>query len=172
MNLSSRHRSLNFQLGTLELKQIRDEHPLVKKLRNDSSGQLREPSVGVLTQAGLMYLAHHAPLHVVAEGEEFLCIAGVRRLRFFKAGLPEDAVVPVFVYERLRNEELRDHIAFDLFVIPPIFTIHPKDKRRLARAWEALKDSNLFWRALRGTGSKALARMLGCDRRSLQDRRK
>ena len=155
-------------LTNLKLSEIRGEHPLVHALREESCGYLRERPIGVLSEAGLIELAWHFPLHAVRKQQHYLCIGGLSTFRLLKADASQDAIIPVLVHARLGEEQIRDCVRLDLILAPALFAIHHKDKRALGHAWKQLRNTRQFQRVLRRSTRNALSLLLGCDSRTLE----
>jgi hypothetical protein len=155
------------QMVEVELGEIYDEHALVAEVREESGVVLRELKVRTMTKPGLMSLAGHSPLHVVKKAGKLYCIGGLRFFRLLKYDLPASTQLRVILQEGLSDKKLRIQIYFDLFAMPIIAGVDMRDRRDLGKLLESPQAMELFGHAFGCSDSKGLAKILGCDSRTL-----
>jgi hypothetical protein len=156
------------QMVELELGEIYDEHALVREIREESGVALRELPVRTVTKPGLMSLAEHFPLHVIKRDNKYYCIGGLRFFRLFRYDLPASTPLHIILQEGLSDRKLRSQIYFDLFAMPIISGLNMKDRRDLGALWRSPRGMELFNQAFGCSDSKGLAKILGCDSRTLK----
>jgi hypothetical protein len=137
------------QMVEVELGEIYDEHALVAEVREESGVVLRELKVRTMTKPGLMSLAGHSPLHVVKKAGKLYCIGGLRFFRLLKYDLPASTQLRV------------------MFAMPIIAGVDMRDRRDLGKLLESPQAMELFGHAFGCSDSKGLAKILGCDSRTL-----
>jgi len=159
--------SLSFQF--LEIGDIR-AHPMVRKIQKDVGFSLRELPTTIISEAGLVELAFHSPLHVTLEESKFYCISGLKIFRLIRNSLPENSVIPVIVHDGYNAKKLRNHILFDLFFQPVVASVDTDDRKLIGTIWSDLQKEDVFSRNVESTfdAVDALTALLHCDRRTLR----
>ncbi len=160
---------LPFHLEKIELGSIYGAHPQVRKILEEVSIPLRKLPSETLTEAGLLDLACHLPLHAVREGGKLFCIGGIQLFLLLKNGLREDMEIPVFIYEDFKGSKLRDQILFDLYIMPVICSLTQRDRKSIRSTWEKLKLEKTMERSLLCDPISALNRMLDIDPRTTRN---
>lgn len=176
------------QMVELELHDIYDEHPLVDELREEAKvtpeelsakkavpGEspakkvaLRELPVQTITKAGLITLAEHSPLHVTLENNKYYCIGGLKFFRLFKHDLPAGTRLHVIRQDGLSDKQLKTQIYFDLFAMPVFCGLNMNDRKVLSALLRTKRGMELFNQAFGSDDTKQLAKILGCDSRTLK----
>jgi hypothetical protein len=156
------------QMIEVELGEIYDLHPLVGEVREEAGVAFRELPVRTITKPALMNLAAHSPLHVVKKAGKLYCIGGLRFFRLLKYDLPASTQLRVILQEGISDKKLRSQIYFDLFAMPIIAGVDMRDRRDLGKLWESPQAMELFGQAFGCRDSKGLAKVLGCDARTLE----
>jgi hypothetical protein len=155
------------ELITVRLEEIHGEHELVKKVRRESTGHMRELPQNILTAAGLSDLAHRYPMHVVEKKQGYVCIGGLRLFRLMTLNSPKAAVVPVLVHRQgIKEQQLKDYIYIDLYLAPALFGVYHKDRRQLCKEWGKPQRAGLFSCFIYHPGIEALEKLLGFDFRA------
>lgn len=163
------HDSMRLQM--LRLDQICGVHPLVDHIRNESGGYMRDLPHGGITPQGLIEIANYAPLHVALKDGQFKCVGGQRLFRLLQF-CDGSTLVPVLAHSKLPRKALTDLIRLDLLLIPVFFSLQTKDIRRLGTTWAQQADTDFFFRVIASPGSEALANLVGCDVRTVTERKR
>jgi len=157
-----------YQMLELERGNIYDEHPLVGKIRDEFKIALRELPVSIITSAGLVSLAKHFPLRVVSKDDKYYCIGGLRLYRLLRYDVSARTHLHVIQQGGLSENEIRSHIYFDLLAMPIINGLSWKDRSSLSSIWKTEKGKAFFSQAFGSDDSEGLAKILGCDSRTLK----
>jgi hypothetical protein len=152
---------------TLKLSEICGVHPLVKDIRAETFGNLRNLPSGVLSVGGLLEIAKRLPLDVVMHKGTYVCIGGLQLYRVLQICASSGADIPVVIHPHLTRRQLEDFVRIELIVIPAFFAISKKDFARLGAVWARFSTTDLFKRILNNPGPQALAMLLDCDERSI-----
>ena len=161
-------KSPEIQLAWMEIGQIYGEHPMVRNIHQEFGVRLRELPVNIISETGLAVLAHHSPLHVLETPDKVFCIGSLRLFRLLKYGLPAETVIPVLMHTRLTGQELRNHILFELYVVPVIASLNSQDRKSMGTIWDKPLSKELLCGALRCQPSDALKLLFQCDPRTIR----
>jgi hypothetical protein len=156
------------QLAWMEIGRIYAEHPMARNIHQEFGVRLRELPVNTISETGLALLAHHSPLHVLETPDKVFCVGSLRLFRLLKYGLPAETVIPVLIHTRLTGQELRNHILFELYVVPVIASLNSQDRKSMGTIWDKPLSKELLCGALRCQPSDALKLLFQCDPRTIR----
>lgn len=168
-HLSPSTESVNHRahIEIIEFGKICGEHPAVESVRQNGIGFFRELPIDAFTADGLREIVRHTLLHVVRSRDLYLCIGFLRLYRLLKQTLAPADVLPVIVHQRMSEKDRERYIRLDLLLVPVLYCLDLKDRRRMALSWESNESAEFLNRTMKTRDRNSLARILNCDPRSL-----